>query len=100
MASAHRPDNIDEVIALIRAAKDGKEAKIQLMERFALTEPGTGYFWGWKWGLDRWICCASGPVWNAKRSRKNTAELQKMIVEYKAILADEQLVLNIIKAMS
>ncbi|MEG2419510.1 MAG: DNA topoisomerase (ATP-hydrolyzing), partial [Eubacterium sp.] len=31
-------DHIDEVIALIRAAADGKEAKIQLVERFALTE--------------------------------------------------------------
>ncbi len=31
-------DNIDEVIALIRASKSPKEARVALMERFALTE--------------------------------------------------------------
>ncbi|MCL2632180.1 MAG: DNA gyrase subunit A, partial [Coriobacteriia bacterium] len=34
-------DNIDEVIAIIRAAQDDSEAKFALMERFGLTEPQT-----------------------------------------------------------
>ena len=31
-------DNLDEVIALIRASKSGKEAKQRLMERFGFTD--------------------------------------------------------------
>ena len=31
-------DNLDEVIALIRASRSPKEAKAALMERFALTD--------------------------------------------------------------
>jgi DNA gyrase subunit A len=31
-------DNIDEVIALIRASKDGDEARAKLIERFSLSE--------------------------------------------------------------
>ena len=31
-------DNLDEVIALIRASKNGKEAKQRLMDRFGFTD--------------------------------------------------------------
>ena len=82
-------DNIDEVIALIRAAKDGKEAKIQLMERFALTEIQAQAI------LDMRLQRLTGL--EREKIEEEYAELQKMIAEYKAILADEQLVLNIIK---
>ena len=33
-----RLDHIDEIIAIIRASRNGEEAKPQLMERFNLTE--------------------------------------------------------------
>ena len=82
-------DNIDEVIALIRAAKDGKEAKAQLMERFALTEIQAQAI------LDMRLQRLTGL--EREKIEEEYAELIKLIAELKAILADEQLVLNIIK---
>ncbi|WP_176770860.1 DNA gyrase subunit A [Eubacterium barkeri] len=82
-------DHIDEVIALIRAAADGKEAKIQLVERFALTEIQAQAI------LDMRLQRLTGL--EREKIENEYAELMKLIAELRAILADEQLVLNIIK---
>ncbi|MGL4284651.1 DNA gyrase subunit A [Eubacterium aggregans] len=82
-------DHIDEVIAMIRAAADGKEAKIQLVERFALTEIQAQAI------LDMRLQRLTGL--EREKIENEYAELMKLIEELRAILADEQLVLNIIK---
>lgn len=82
-------DHIDEVITLIRAAADGKEAKIQLVERFALTEIQAQAI------LDMRLQRLTGL--EREKIENEYAELMKLIAELRAILADEQLVLNIIK---
>lgn len=82
-------DNIDEVIALIRAARDGKEAKEQLVSRFALTEIQAQAI------LDMRLQRLTGL--EREKIEEEYAELMKQIAHFKAILADEQLVLNIIK---
>lgn len=82
-------DHIDEVIALIRAARDGKEAKVQLMERFGLTEIQAQAI------LDMRLQRLTGL--EREKIEEEYAELVKTIAELKAILADEQKVLNIIK---
>lgn len=82
-------DHIDEVIALIRAARDGKEAKVQLMDRFGLTDIQAQAI------LDMRLQRLTGL--EREKIEAEYAELVKLIAELKAILADEQLVLNIIK---
>ncbi|MGL6292995.1 DNA gyrase subunit A [Eubacterium aggregans] len=82
-------DHIDEVIAMIRAAADGKEAKIQLVERFALTEIQAQAI------LDMRLQRLTGL--EREKIENEYTELMKLIEELRAILVDEQLVLNIIK---
>ncbi len=82
-------DHIDEVIALIRAAKDGKEAKVQLVERFKLSEIQAQAI------LDMRLQRLTGL--EREKIENEYAELMKFIAELRAILADEKLVLKIIK---
>ncbi|WKY47757.1 DNA gyrase subunit A [Eubacteriaceae bacterium ES3] len=82
-------DHIDEVIALIRAAKDGKTAKEELIKRFTLSEIQAQAI------LDMRLQRLTGL--EREKIEEEYRELLETIRELKAILADEQLVLNIIK---
>ena len=82
-------DNIDEVIAIIKAAKSDVEAKEKLIARFSLTEIQTDAILELKLrrltGLER------------EKIEAELSELLKLIAEYKEILADINKVLAIIK---
>ena len=82
-------DNIDEVIAIIKAAESDVEAKEKLMARFGLTEIQTDAILELKLrrltGLER------------EKIESELADLLKLIAEYKEILADMNKVLEIIK---
>ncbi|MDD2413661.1 MAG: DNA gyrase subunit A [Eubacteriaceae bacterium] len=82
-------DHIDEVIALIRAARDAKIAKSQLIERFKLSDIQAQAI------LDMRLQRLTGL--EREKIEEEYAELMKKIAEFKAILADEQKVLGIIK---
>jgi len=82
-------DNLDEVIALIRASKNPKEAKAGLVERFDLTEIQAQAI------LDMRLQRLTGLEIEALR--KEYAELLKTIEELEAILADEKKLLRVIK---
>lgn len=83
-------DNIDEVIRLIRASKDYEAAKTGLMDRFGLSEVQAQAILAMQLrkltGLDR------------QAIEDELKELMAKIAEYEAILADEQKILDIIKA--
>ena len=82
-------DNIDEVISIIRSSADAKIAKTRLVERFALTEIQAQAI------LDMRLQRLTGL--EREKIEEEYAELMAKIKEYKAILADERLVLGIIK---
>ena len=82
-------DNIDEVIALIRASADGNVARNGLMERFGLTEKQAQAI------LDMRLQRLTGL--ERERLEAEYAELEKQIAYYRAVLADEQLVRSIVK---
>lgn len=82
-------DHIDEVIKLIRAAADGKVAKEQLIERFSLSEIQAQAI------LDMRLQRLTGL--EREKIEEEYRELMLTIANLKAILADPQLVLNIIK---
>ena len=82
-------DNIDEVIALIRASADGNAARNGLMERFGLTEKQAQAI------LDMRLQRLTGL--ERERLEAEYAELEKQIAYYQAVLADEQLVRGIVK---
>lgn len=83
-------DNIDEVIHLIRSSKDYETAKTGLMERFRLSEVQAQAILAMQLrkltGLDR------------QAIENELSELLAKIAEYRAILADEQKILDIIKS--
>ncbi len=82
-------DNIDEVISIIRSSQNTQIAKDRLMERFGLTEPQSHAIVEMKLraltGLER------------EKLENEHEELVKKIAELKAILADEKLLLGVIK---
>ncbi len=82
-------DHIDEVISIIRSSADGKIAKTRLIERFAFTEIQAQAI------LDMRLQRLTGL--EREKIEEEYAELMAKIKEYKAILADERLVLGIIK---
>lgn len=82
-------DNIDEVIKLIRGAADGKIAKVQLIERFTLSEIQAQAI------LDMRLQRLTGL--EREKIEEEYKEILITIGQLKAILADQQLVLNIIK---
>jgi DNA gyrase subunit A len=83
-------DHLDEVIALIRSSKDAEEAREGLMTKFGLSEIQAKAILAMRLqqltGLER------------DKVRLEYDELQKKITELKAILADERLQRDIIKA--
>jgi DNA gyrase subunit A len=82
-------DNIDEVIALIRAAASPDEARTALMERFSLSEIQA------KAILDMRLQRLTGL--EREKLKEEYAELMKIIEYYRSVLADESLQFGIIK---
>jgi len=82
-------DNIDEVIAIIRAAKTVEDARAGLMERFALSDLQARAIVDMRLralvGLER------------ENLRKEYEELQKLIEYLKSVLADINLLMAIVK---
>ena len=82
-------DNLDEVVALIRASKSPAEAKSQLIQKFSLSEKQAQAI------LDMRLQRLTGlEREKIQQDYKNTL---KDIARFKEILASERLVLNIIK---
>jgi len=82
-------DNIDEVIKIIRGSQDDAEAKARLIERFGLSEAQTDAILEMRLrrltGLER------------SKIEDELTELRERIAWFKKVLADESLVLQIIK---
>ncbi|MBR0056801.1 MAG: DNA gyrase subunit A, partial [Kiritimatiellae bacterium] len=83
-------DNIDEVVHIIRSSKDDDEAKARLLARFGLDDAQSSAI------LDMRLRQLTGL--QRDKVEEEYAQLLKDIEEYKAILADPQKVLDIIKA--
>ena len=82
-------DNIDEVIRIIRGSKNVADAKEQLIVRFSLTEVQAQAI------VDMRLRALTGLEREKLENEYN--ELMAKIAEYKAILADEKLLLGVIK---
>ena len=82
-------DNLDEVIALIRASKNGKEAKARLMERFGFTDIQAQAI------LDLRLQRLTGLEIEALR--KEYADVLKLISSLEAILNNEKKLMALIK---
>ena len=82
-------DNIDEVIRIIRGSRSAASAKESLMERFTLTDVQAQAI------VDMRLRALTGL--EREKIENEYAELQKKISELKAILADENLLLGVIK---
>jgi len=82
-------DNIDEVIALIRASRTPQDARDGLMERFGLSERQAQAI------LDMRLQRLTGL--ERDKLEAEYAELQKLIAYYREVLANESMVFGIIK---
>ncbi|KOY79959.1 DNA gyrase subunit A [Lysinibacillus macroides] len=82
-------DHIDEIIAIIRGSRSGEEAKPVLMERFTLSERQAQAI------LDMRLVRLSGL--EREKIEAEYQELQRLIGELKAILADEAKIVEIIR---
>jgi len=82
-------DNIDEIVRIIRGSANTGEAKTQLMERFGLSDKQAQAI------LDMRLARLTGL--ERERLQEEYAELQKTIAYLRAVLADEKLVLGIIR---
>jgi DNA gyrase subunit A len=82
-------DNIDEVIALIRASQNPEEARNGLMEKFALSELQARAI------LDMRLQKLTGL--ESEKIREEHADLMKLIDHLRQILSDEGLRMQIIK---
>jgi DNA gyrase subunit A len=82
-------DNLDEVVALIRAAASPAEAKSQLIERFSLTDIQAQAI------LDMRLQRLTGL--ERDKIKKEHVEVLQAIARYREILGSERLVLQIIK---
>ena len=82
-------DNIDEVISIIRASRTAQEAKAKLMERFGLTDPQSQAI------VDMRLRALTGL--EREKLEAEYKELMAKIAELKAILADEKLLLGVIR---
>ena len=82
-------DHIDEVISIIRGSRTTAEAKINLMERFGLSDAQAQAI------VDMRLKALTG----LEREKLETeyAEIMKRIGELKAILADKKLLLGVIR---
>ena len=82
-------DNIDEVISIIRSSKNVREAKTRLIERFELTEIQANAI------VDMQLRALTGLEREKIENEYN--ELMAKIEEYKAIIADKNKLLGVIK---
>ena len=82
-------DNIDEVISIIRSSKNVREAKTRLIERFGLTEIQANAI------VDMQLRALTGLEREKIENEYN--ELMAKIEEYKAIIADKNKLLGVIK---
>ncbi len=82
-------DNIDEIVHIIRNSANTAEAKVQLMERFGLSDKQAQAI------LDMRLARLTGL--ERERLQEEYAELQRTIARLRAILADEKLVLAVIR---
>lgn len=82
-------DNIDEVIKIIRAAKNTEEAKANLIKRFELSEVQAQAI------VDMRLRALTGLERDKLEAEFN--ELQKMIAHYKELLEDESMQMQVIK---
>ena len=82
-------DHIDEVIRIIRAAKNVQEAKLNLIERFNLSDAQAQAI------VDMRLRALTGL--EREKLEAEYAELMQKIEEYKAILADRKLLLGVIR---
>lgn len=82
-------DNIDEVVAIIRASDDAKDAIAKLMERFALTERQATAI------VEMKLRALTGL--EVEKLRAELAEIEKLIADLNDILANPQRVRDIIK---
>ena len=82
-------DHIDEVIKIIRAAKNVAEAKVQLIESFGLDDAQAQAI------VDMRLRALTGL--ERERLEQEYAELMKKIEEFKLILSDEKVLLGVIK---
>ncbi len=82
-------DNLDEVIALIRASRNGKEAKQRLMDRFGFTDVQAQAI------LDLRLQRLTGLEIEALR--KEYADILKLIDTLEGILKSEKKLMNLIK---
>ncbi len=82
-------DNIDEIISIIRSSQNTAEAKERLMERFEFSQEQA----------DAIVEMRLRALTGLERSKleEEHANLVKLIEEYRAILADEKLLLGVIK---
>jgi len=82
-------DHIDEVIKIIRGSKNGQEAKEKLIERFGLSDAQAQAI------IDMRLRALTGL--EREKTEQEYAELMEKIAEFKAILADEKLLLGVIR---
>ena len=82
-------DNIDEVISIIRSSRTTAEAKVNLIERFALSEAQAQAI------VDMRLRALTGL--EREKLEAEYAELMNRIAELKAILADEKKLLGVIR---
>ena len=82
-------DNIDEVIHIIRSSRTTADAKTNLMERFALSDAQAQAI------VDMRLKALTGL--EREKLEAEYAELMKRISELKAILADNKLLLGVIR---
>ncbi len=82
-------DNIDEVIALIRASKDGDEARTKLIERFSLSEIQARAI------VEMRLRQLTGL--EQDKLRAEYEEIMKLISHLKDLLANKELRMNLIK---
>jgi DNA gyrase subunit A len=82
-------DNIDEVIAIIRASKNPDEARLQLMERFSLSEIQSRAI------VEMRLRQLTGL--EQDKLHQEYADLLKQIEHLKSVLADKNLRMDIIK---
>lgn len=82
-------DNIDEVIAIIRAADDAESAKAKLIERFAFTEVQAHSI------VDMRLRALTGL--ERKRVEEEYADLEKKITRFKEILGDKNILLTVVR---
>ena len=82
-------DHIDEIVSIIRSSSDTSTARTNLMERFAFSEKQAQAI------LDMRLARLTGLERDKLQGEYD--ELEKSIAYYKSLLADEQLLMGVIK---